>query len=142
MREQKRESEKAQRRISELDALFQNLFEGNATGRISVERFSPLFAGYEEEQAAFKAKVKIFSQAVQTSGEKSQGAERFLRIAEKYENLQELTPTILKELIEKIEVYGSIKINGKKRIQKIWIFYHLIEKIDIPNKNAKKAKTA
>ena len=55
---------------------------------------------------------------------------------------RELTSTILKELIEKIEVYGSIKINGKKRIQKIWIFYHLIEKIDIPNKNAKKAKTA
>lgn len=138
VREQKRELEKAKRRISELDVLFQKLFEGNAVGRISDERFSTLSAGYEEEQAALKAKVQTLSQEVQLANEKALGTERFLHIAEKYMDLQELTPTILRELIEKIEVSEPVKVNGKKRIQKIRIFYNFIGEISLPD-NAKVA---
>ena len=138
IREQKRELEKAKCRISELDILFQKLFEGNAVGRISDERFSTLSAGYEEEQAALKTKVQTLSQEVQLANEKALGTERFLRIAKKYENLHELTPTILRELIEKIEVSEPVKVNGKKRIQRIRIFYNFIGEISLPD-NAKVA---
>ena len=104
IREQKRELEKAQRRISKLDILFQKLFEGNAVGRISDERFSILSAGYKEEQVALKEKEQARSQEVETANEKAFGTEHFLRIAKKHEDLHELTPTILQELIEKIGV--------------------------------------
>ena len=141
LREQRRELEKSERRIAELDILFQKLFEGNATGRISDERFEMLSAGYESEQQALKAKRATLSDEVRIADEKTNGTGRFLRIAHKYTDLKELTPTILRELIEKIEVFEPIHVNGKKRIQKIRIFYNFIGSIDIPQ-NAEKTEIA
>lgn len=82
--------------------------------------------------------MQTLSQEVQLANEKALGTERFLHIAEKYMDLQELTPTILRELIEKIEVSEPVKVNGKKRIQKIRIFYNFIGEISLPD-NAKVA---
>jgi len=61
-------------------------------------------------------------------------------ILEKYENLTELTPTILRELIEKILVYEPTYI-GKKRIQKIPIYYNFIGRIQLPTET-KRAESA
>lgn len=140
MREQRLALEKANRRITELDVLFQRLFEGNATGRISDERFITLSAGYEAEQAELKQKVTVLSKEVQHADEKAINTDRFLRIAEKYENLLELTPSILRELIEKIVVHEPIHVNNRKRIQKLQIHYNFIGTIDIPEKE--KAESA
>ena len=132
LKAQRRELEKAQCRIAELDALFQKLFEGNAVGRISDERFMTLSVGYEEEQRELKAKLKKLSSAIQAADDKALNADRFLRVARKYEDLRELTPTILRELIEKIVVFEREKVNGKKGRQKIQIYYNFIGSIDMP----------
>ena len=140
MREQRRELGKAQRRIAELYVLFQRLFEGNATGRISDDRFDTMSAGYESEQKMLKEKTALLSEEVRIADEKAKGTERFLKIAKKYTDLKELTPTILRELIEKIEVFEPIKVSGRKRIQKIKIFYNFIGSIDVPQQNVEQAK--
>ena len=48
-------------------------------------------------------------------------------------------PTILRELIDKIVVHGPIHVNGKKRIQRIQVYYSFIGSIDIPKERAESA---
>ena len=131
IRQQQRELDKAQRRMSELNILFQKLFEGNAMGHISDERFRTLSQGYEEEQKTLKEKISVLSSEVQIANEKAANTERFLKVAEKYADLQELTPTILRELIDKVLIYEPIHLNGKKRQQKIQVCYNFIGSIDL-----------
>ena len=141
LKEQKREMEKAKKRISELDTIIQKLFESNAAGRISDERFDTLSRGYEQEQSELKEKFRHLTKEITLAEEKKLNTERFLKIAEKYENLTELTPTILRELIEKILVYEPVHVNGKKRIQKIQIYYKFIGRIQLPMET-KRAESA
>ena len=131
IRQQQRELDKAQRRMSELNILFQKLFEGNTMGHISNERFRSLSQGYEEEQKTLKVKISVLTSEVQISNEKATNIERFLKVAEKYTDLQELPPTILRELIDKVLVYEPIHLNGKKRQQKIQACYNFIGNIDL-----------
>ena len=133
LREQRRELDKAQSRYAELDILFQKLFESHATGRISDERFDQLSAGYEEEQRNLKQKLELLSKEVQTADEQSGNMKRFLSVAEKYADLKELTPSILRELISKIVILEPIKLDGKKRIQRIQVHYNFIGAIDAPS---------
>lgn len=69
VREQRRELDKVERRIAELDVLFQKLFEGNATGRISDERFNTLSAGYEAEQRELKKRLAVLFRRSAGSGQ-------------------------------------------------------------------------
>lgn len=47
----KRKLEKQKRRITELDAIIQRLYEDNVTGKLTDKRFTKLSATYEAEQA-------------------------------------------------------------------------------------------
>ena len=55
----------------------------------------------------------------------------FLGAVRKYTRIKKLTPQILNELIEKIEVYQSKKIDGKT-VQKLKIHYNCIGPMKIP----------
>ena len=56
----------------------------------------------------------------------------FLKAVLKYTRTKKLTPQILNELIEKIEVYQSEKIDGKA-VQKLKIHYNCIGTMEIPS---------
>ena len=53
----KKELEAAEKRISELSAIFKRLYEDSVTGRISDERFTELSADYEAEQKELKERA-------------------------------------------------------------------------------------
>lgn len=46
----RRELERAQKRITEIDVLIQKIYEDNASGKLSDERYMTLSTSYEEEQ--------------------------------------------------------------------------------------------
>ena len=48
--QQRKELDKAQSRISELNILFRKLYEDNALGKLSDEQFAFLTSGYDEEK--------------------------------------------------------------------------------------------
>ena len=57
-------------------------------------------------------------------------------IVRKYINFEELTPTLLREFVEKIVVHESTaddgKRRGKLRRQEIEIYYNFVGKVDLP----------
>ena len=62
-------------------------------------------AGCEEEQQELKSILEKLASISHTTDDEAFNVERFLRVAWKYEDPQELTPTILRALIEKIVVF-------------------------------------
>ena len=46
----RRDLSKAKKRIAEIDALIQKIYEDNASGKLSDERYATLSLSYEEEQ--------------------------------------------------------------------------------------------
>ena len=53
----RRELSKAKKRIAEIDTLIQKIYEDNASGKLSDERYATLSLSYEEEQKTLKAAV-------------------------------------------------------------------------------------
>lgn len=66
---------------------------------------------------------------------------RFLAIVKKYTEIDELTPAILNEFVEKIIVHTPDKSTGK-RVQQVEIRYNCVGVIELPDTNATNSKTA
>lgn len=90
-----RELSKAKKRIAEIDALIQKIYEDNASGKLSDERYATLSRSYEEEQKTLKAAVP---------------------------ELKVLTPELIHEFVDKIVVYAPRYLDGR-RVQLLDIYY-------------------
>ncbi|MCL2083565.1 MAG: DUF4368 domain-containing protein [Oscillospiraceae bacterium] len=119
----------SQKRVQELDAIIQSLYEDKVKGGLSPERFARLSQGYEQEQKELELKVKTLQAQLSRQKEERMNVERFLKQVRKYTRVTELTPTMLHELVERVEVCAPDKINGK-RIQQIKISYNYVGNLD------------
>ena len=132
----KKELETAEKRIEELKAIFKRLYEDSVSGRITDERFTELSADYEQEQAALKERMTELQSEQDRAQEASANVEKFMSIVHKYASFEELTPTLLREFVEKIVVHEAVALDGKRRgkqrTQAIEIFYSFVGKVDLP----------
>ena len=128
----KKELEAAEKRISELSAIFKRLYEDSVTGRISDERFAELSADYEAEQRQLKERAAELQGELAKAQEATVNAEKFMNIVRKYTSFEELTPTLLREFIEKIVVHECSYDENKNRRQEIEIYYSFVGKVDLP----------
>lgn len=115
-----------------LDRLFEKIYEDNALGKISDERFKKLSSSYEEEQKELKEKILESKKVIEDLSIKTISTESFITAVKKYTRVKKLTARMLNELIDHIEVYHAEIIDGVKT-QKINIFYNCIGSIDIPD---------
>lgn len=125
----KRKLEKQKRRVTELDAIIQRLYEDNVTGKLTDERFAKLSAGYEAEQAELKQSVENLRVIVEASEAQAVNVKSFLKIVKKYTEPTELTPQLLHEFVDKIVVHEADK-SSSHRIQRIDVHYNFIGEID------------
>ena len=124
--------EQAQERISEVSRIIKRLYEDNVNGKISDERFMELSADYEQEQRELKDRAAALQAELDKSQAATVNAEKFMGIVRKHLAFEELTPTLLREMIEKIVVHEcSYDENGTRR-QDIEIYYSFVGKIDLP----------
>ena len=124
--------EQAQERIAEVSRIIKRLYEDNVNGKISDERFMELSADYEQEQRELKDRTAALQAELDKSQAATVNAEKFMGIVRKHLAFEELTPTLLREMIEKIVVHEcSYDENGTRR-QDIEIYYSFVGKIDLP----------
>ena len=129
----KRELEAAEKRIGELSAIFKRLYEDSVAGRITDERFAELSADYEAEQRQVRAHAAELQAELSKAQEASVNAERFMNIVRRHISFEELTPTLLREFIEKIVVHECSYDENKHRRQEIEIYYSFVGKVDLPD---------
>ena len=126
----KRQLEKQERRIVELDSIIQRLYEDHVMGKLTAERFAKMSAGYEQEQADLKISVKELRELVSVMGMEEVNIQSFLKIVKKYTEPTELTPLLLHEFVEKIVVHAPDRSSGQ-RVQQIDVHYNFIGEIDL-----------
>ena len=133
----KKELEAAEKRIAELSAIFKRLYEDSVTGRISDERFTELSADYEAEQKELKERAARLREELSKAQEATANAEKFMNVVRRHTTIEELTPTLLREFVEKIVVHESValdgKCRGKLRRQEIEIYYSFVGKVELPD---------
>lgn len=132
-REARKELEASETRIRKLDDIIQHLYEDNIEGKISDERFRKLNTGYEDEQQTLTARVHELREQLAASEQDAANTDDFLTIVRKYTDIQELTPEIIREFVEKVYVYQPEKIDGNK-VQHIKIVWNCIGEFSLPDK--------
>ena len=122
----------AQARDNELDSLFERIYEDNLAGKLSDERFAKMSQRYEAEQAELSEKMKLLHHEIDKLSSNSVSTDLFLSTVRKYTRAKKLTPRMLNELINRIEVHQAEKINGEW-VQRLTIHYNCIGALFIPD---------
>lgn len=118
-------------RDKELDVLFEKLYEDNASGKISDERFAKMGRSYEDEQAKLSEKIKSLQIMLDKAEQRQVPLDAFISIVRKYTRAKKLTPRMVNELIDRIEVFHAERVNGAWE-QRLTIYYNCIGSITIP----------
>lgn len=121
--EKRRELNKAKKRIAEIDGLIQKLYEDNAIGKISDERYATLSMSYEEEQRELKTALPDMENYLETETDKTENLQRFIDKVKRITEIKELTAELVHEFIDKIVVHAPRYLDGK-RVQLIDIYYN------------------
>ena len=122
-------------RDEELDGLFERIYEDNVSGKLSDDRFAKMSRRYEEEQKELSEKIKKLRSEIEKQSSRATSTDMFVSIVRKYTRARKLTPRMLNELVEKIEVYNAEKIDGEW-VQRLRIHYNCVGEMNIPNEPA------
>ena len=118
-------------RDDELDGLFERIYEDNVSGKLSDDRFAKMSRRYEDEQKELAEKIKKLRSEIEKQSSRSMTTDMFIGLVRKYTRARKLTPRMLNELVEKIEVFNAEKIDGVWE-QRLRIHYNCVGTIEIP----------
>ena len=115
----------------DLDKIIQRLYEDSVLGKLSDLRFQKLSAQYETEQAEIQRLASSLEQEIENETEQIADVGRFLQLADRYSDLQELDASTVNELIDRIVIHSPERIGGRKHVT-IEIYFTYVGKIRIP----------
>ena len=124
---QRKELDKAEARLGEINLLFRKLYEDNALGRLSNEQFVFLTSGYEDEKRELTKRAAELKKEIDTAAERSADVKRFVALVRRYTEISELTYENVHEFIDRILVYELDKDTNTRKIE---IFYSFVGKVD------------
>ncbi len=125
--------DKATARTKEVAVMYEKLFEKHINGIVNEESFMQLSQKYETERDELKVKIRQYQEELSEIENLRTSKEQFTFAVRKFMQMETLTPALLNELIEKIEVH-SIEGKGKNKTQKIIIHYRFVGVIENPVK--------
>ncbi len=127
------ELQKAKVRSQDVSRLYEKLYEDNANGKVRDSWFMELSHKYELEREELKKKIFEYNEKLSHIGHIKESKEQFLSYIRNFAEMREITPMIVHELIDKIEV-SAVEGQGKNRVQRVVIHYRFIGTLDIPAK--------
>ena len=125
--QKRKELDKAERRMDELNLLFRKLYEDTALGRLSSEQFALLTSGYEDEKAALAKRTAELRREIDTAAERGADVKRFVALVRRYSEISEVTYENVHEFIDRILVH---ELDRETNTRKIEIFYSFVGKVD------------
>ena len=120
------EINKQKRRLDAVDNLLSKLYEDRIAGIINDRNFTVLSQKYQKEQDAIETKIKELTEKISQSKTERSGRDKIIDLFRKQTSIDELTHSLLNDLIEKIVVHEAIKHDGKRREQEIEIYWRFI----------------
>ena len=132
----KKQLARNEKRIVDLKRLFMKIYEDNASGKLSDERFDMMSQSYDAEQKQLEEESLSIQQEIEVQEQQIENIEKFVQKAHKYVHIEELTPYALRELVSAIYVDAPDKSSGK-RVQHIHIKYDGLGYIPLDELEAK-----
>lgn len=114
------------RRLDELETLICRIYEDNILGKLPDDRYMFLSSSYEAERKKLTEEVQNCEQGIQEYNENTKSADRFIKLIDKYSHFDELTNTMLLELIDKILVHERDVKGSSNCTQEIEIYFNFV----------------
>lgn len=131
LRESRKELYKSQERLKKIDVIVKKLYEDNASGKISDERFAKMIASYETEQKELENRSEELKAVIAQSNDSIEEANRFVSLVRKFTDVKELSAGLIREFVDKIYISEKQVVDGKK-VQKIRILWNCIGEFTPP----------
>lgn len=115
----------AQKRIDEINVIIKELYEDKVKGNITLEIFQKLSSEFIKEQKELSNAMIDYSKERADLDISKDTLKGFFDIVEKYRmqgSITQLTHEIVDDFIDKIEVFESKKVDGKRQ-QKVNIYF-------------------
>lgn len=110
--------------------VFYLIIDRDDEGEYTVH-FSKMSRRYEDEQKEISERIKTLRAEMDKLSSKAVTADMFISTVRKYTRAKALTPRMLNELIDRIEVHQAEKIDGEW-VQHLTIHYNCVGAIFIP----------
>ena len=131
------ELSKLEKHNAELNALFKRLYEDNVLGKITNEQFRMLSDGYNAEQREIQERIPKLQAEIEELKAASTNVDKFIDVANKYTDLKELTPEVLRVFIAKVVIHERECKWSKVSEQQIDIYFRYIGRLTAePTKQA------
>ena len=125
-----RELEKVQKRLSDLDKLLKKAFEQLALENLSETQFKALTGNYETERQELTQRSGKLEQEIRSEKDTMLNADRFMAVVDRYTDIQELTPEIVREFVEKIVVHERSEPHKKKNYtQQVDVYFNFVGRV-------------
>ena len=129
---EKRKLAQAEKRQNELDFLSKRVYEDNAFGKLSDDRYEKLIQSYEAEQKEIDQTITDLQAKLAKTEKESEELNYLFNRLRALSQVTELDPTLVNTLIKRIEVHNREERDGKNYV-KVDIYFTAIGMIDIPS---------
>ena len=119
-------------RLQELECLMCRIYEDMILEKIPNTRYEILNNQYETEQRELSKEIDGLEKAIKRYEKETDRAKKFIRLIERYDNFDELTPTIINEFVEKILVHERDRKGSQTANQKVEIYFNFIGNYEPP----------
>lgn len=128
----KKPSLEAKRRMMDLDNLIKGLYENFTLGRLPERQFNRLMTEYDTEQSNLEQRISELETATERISTKAVQIDKFVRLVKKYRDFEELTTPMLNDFIEKVVIHEAEGDRTKDRTQQVDIYFNFIGNFVLP----------
>jgi DNA invertase Pin-like site-specific DNA recombinase len=126
VKSQRKKLKADQNRYAELDKLIQRVYEDNVSGKINDKRFEVLSNQYEQEQAELEQTIAQLQADLDSYDDSTDRAAKFLELTRRYKEFSELTPVMLHEFVDRIEIHERADRRAIGTTQNVDIYLNFI----------------
>ena len=130
------------KRVDDLERLICKIYEDNALGKMPESRYETLIRQYSKEQGELNEEIDSIEAFLSEVEENRKSGKRFVDLMSRYNNFDEITPFMVNEFIDRIEVHERDRKGSVQTTQKIDIYFNFIGNYSMPEKELTEAEKA
>ncbi len=123
------EQAKINKRLSVLKRIIKKLYEDFAADLLDSESYHSMLTDYANEQKQITARLAVIEAELGSTSNDEQNVLKLKNVLDEYLNVETLTANMLNQLIERIEIGHTVKVDGCRQ-QEITIVYRFIGTAD------------
>ena len=130
------------KRVDELERLICKIYEDNALGKMPESRYETLVRQYSKEQNELNDEIDQIEAFLSEVEENRKSGKKFVNLMARYNDFEEITPFMVSEFIDRIEVHERDRKGSVQTTQKIDIYFNFIGNYSMPEKELTEAEKA